>query len=238
MGLKRTMIKGMMWKEWKQFIGSSAVLIAFYMLVFVSTFYFNIETLLEEGVLDHYALFGICSSLVIFIMCISGCVVISQSISTDKREGILNSLLGTAKSAMYIWMGQLLFGVAVGYLFSMLGLGLLLVTIYLKFQLVIKLSFLLWVELIVVMPVFCAFILSIYSFLLWITKNNFLQMIITILPTLAYIPAIMLSNYINQITDALQVPFVMAAGLIGVLGILAVGFIVNKIPSSVFVSKI
>lgn len=236
--MKRMMIKGMLWKELKLFVSSSLFLIILYVLVFVGAYYSNIEALLEANALDDDTFFSICVTLVIFIMSLAGSLVISQSTGVDKREGVLNSLLGTASSAMYIWMGQLLFSVAVGYVFSMLGLGFIFIIMYIQFDIFIQFQFIFYLELIIMLPAFCAFVLSIYSFLLWITKNTTLQMIISILPVFSYMLAIVLLDYINEIMNVFQTPVIIAVGLLSFLGIILVGLIVNKMPKSVFVSKI
>lgn len=236
--LKKSIVKGIIWKEFRIFAGISFFLCVFYTVLLLWAYYENIGTLIELESINQDSYFAVYATMVVFIMNMTGGTILSQSVGTDKKEGILNSLLGTFHEPKYIWYGQLLFSSFISYIFSIAGI--LALGLKAKYCLKVKISFL-WhqyLQLIIVVPVICVFILSIYNFLLWVIKNQALQMIITILPAFSYIFALGMINFISKAVGFFQITVILIVGLFSMVGIWIVGYIVNKVPKSIFICKI
>lgn len=111
-------LRAILWKEKVIFFRNAVGLVFFYMILILFSNIYILSSYIQETSLQEYLDHIITNNLIMLaptVFVAIGSVILSQSISIDKREGILKILFGNGTGADVIWLGKYIFSVFVCY---------------------------------------------------------------------------------------------------------------------------
>lgn len=230
-------LNAIIWKEKVLFFRSTIWLVLFYLLlielsnIYVLTSYIEIDYIKKN--IDN-VVFNNLAMLVPTIFVAVGSVILSQSISVEKKEGILIHLIGNGTSAADIWLGKVIYSLLVCYVTLILCIGSYYGMVTILFSITIVFSIKQWILLLFVMPVISSFLLSLYAFLFWISKSQLIQVLYSMLPAVIYLISFYINDYIIAREFEAKVPVLVFICCICLLGII----LLSKVVKNYLIEKI
>lgn len=230
-------LNAIIWKEKVLFFRSTIWLVLFYLLlielsnIYVLTSYIEIDYIKKN--IDN-VVFNNLAMLVPTIFVAVGSVILSQSISVEKKEGILIHLIGNGTSAADIWLGKVIYSLLVCYVTLILCIGSYYGMVTILFSITIVFSIKQWILLLFVMPVISSFLLSLYAFLFWISKSQLIQVLYSMLPAVIYLISFYINDYIIGREFEAKVPVLVLICCICLLGII----LLSKVVKNYLIEKI
>lgn len=230
-------LNAIIWKEKVLFFRSTIWLVLFYLLlielsnIYVLTSYIEIDYIKKN--IDN-VVFNNLAMLVPTIFVAVGSVILSQSISVEKKEGILIHLIGNGTSAADIWLGKVIYSLLVCYVTLILCIGSYYGMVTILFSITIVFSIKQWILLLLVMPVISSFLLSLYAFLFWISKSQLIQVLYSMLPAVIYLISFYINDYIIAREFEAKVPVFVLICCICLLGII----LLSKVVKNYLIEKI
>ena len=230
-------LNAIIWKEKVLFFRSTIWLVLFYLLlielsnIYVLTSYIEIDYIKKN--IDN-VVFNNLAMLVPTIFVAVGSVILSQSISVEKKEGILIHLIGNGTSAADIWLGKVIYSLLVCYVTLILCIGSYYGMVTILFSITIVFSIKQWILLLFVMPVISSFLLSLYAFLFWISKSQLIQVLYSMLPAVIYLISFYINDYIIGREFEAKVPVFVLICCICLLGII----LLSKVVKNYLIEKI
>ncbi len=234
--MKVKLLKAVIWKESKLFWKSTFGICLFYIIILLYAYIATSKDILESGMLADPKVFVINNIYVMtmLIMIMLGSVILCQSCSIEKKEGTLELVLGTTKNARYIWLGQYFFAIILSYLLSAIGIIVYIVCLRTMFDYPIPFSFLSIILTFLVIPVIASFCLSLYNLVLWITKNQFMQIIYSAFPAFLLLIAFYCLDILQKKSIDSYSAVVITLSCFSIIGIFFNSKMIEKIKSERF----
>lgn len=231
--MSRYIFRAVIWKEAICFFRNSLLIVLFYIFLMLGTNLFlpslyieeNISPWMNDLLLNNAVILS--ATLIVTV----GSVIISQSMSLERREGILKVLLGMNLPAETIWLAQYCFALISSYMiwlivFCVYSMG---VPVFYDMHMYMTKESLLLAF--VVFPAVSALLLAVYAWLFWIARNQTTQILYSMIPVLVY----MISFYLSQVFAEikLHIHILAAVGLILVstAGIIVIARIIKNIDA-------
>lgn len=229
--MNKIILSAIIWKEILCFFRNSLLIVLFYIFLMLGTNLFLPSLYIENGIVSPWMNDFLLNNGIILSATLTvtiGCVLISQSMGLERREGILKVLIGSGIPADIIWLSQYIFAFICSYILWLLSFGMYDLGISMIYDIKIELS---WDSVLlsaIVFPVLAALILAIYAWLFWTARNQTSQILYSMLPALVYL----VSFYLNQAfaEKTIQLHILAAIGLIlmSIAGILIIMQIIRK----------
>lgn len=236
--MNRTMIKAIIWKELICFFRSSFLIVLFYVFLLLGTNLFLPSLYIENGIVTPWMNDLLMNNGIILSATLTvtiGCVIISQSMGLERREGILKVLIGIRIPTDIIWMTQYIFASACSYILWLLSFGVYSLGISIIYGIRMELTGECVLLAGIVFPVFAALILSVYACLFWTAKNQTSQVLYSMLPALVYLISFYLNQAFAEKTIQFHILAVIGLILISIAGIIGIMQIIKKLnPERLF----
>lgn len=217
--MNKGIIKAIIWKETICFIRNSLLIVLFYIFLLLGTNLFLPSLYIENGIVSPWMNDLLINNSIILSATLTvtvGCVIISQSMGLERREGILKILIGIGIPADIIWVSQYIFAFACGYILWLVSLGLYCLGLPMLYGISLELTGKVLLLAGVVFPVLAALILAVYAWLFWTAKNQTSQVLYSMIPAAVYL----ISFYLNQAfaEKALEIHIFAVIGLVLICG--------------------
>lgn len=230
-------LNAIIWKEKVLFFRSTIWLVLFYLLLIELSNIYIFTSYLESDYIKKNidnVVFNNLAMLVPTVFVAVGSVILSQSISVEKKEGILIHLIGNGTSAADIWLGKVIYSFLVCYITLIFCIGSYYGMVTVLFSITIVFSVKKWFLLLCVIPIISAFLLSIYAFLFWISKSQLIQVLYSMLPAVIYLISFYINDYIISREFEVKVPVLVLICCVCLLGI----FLLSKVVKNYLIEKI
>ena len=220
-----------LWKEKIIFFRSTIGLVLFYFLLIVGANIYMLSSYINDPSLNGYIENIIINNLIMLaptVFMAIGSVIVSQSISIDKREGILKILLGNGTRSDIIWIGKYIFSVIICYIVLLASVFVYLFGIRMLYDGYIVLSTSNYVLIFVILPIVSMLLLALYAFIFWITKNQTVQIFLSMFPAAIYLVSFYVSDYIIEKKVDTKIGVAILVCSLSVLGVCILNKCVQK----------
>ena len=224
-------LSAILWKEKIIFFRNAVGLVFFYMILILFSNIYILSSYIQETSLQEYLDHIITNNLIMLaptVFVAIGSVILSQSISIDKREGILKILIGNGTGADVIWLGKYIFSVFVCYVVLFICVCVYFFSLLIIFDMHIVMTKGNFMMIFFIMPVVSMFLLALYAFLFWITKNQTVQIFYSMFPAIIYLVSFYISDYVIDKKMETNLVLIILLCSLSILGIFMLSKCVKK----------